>query len=132
MGIRRRLERVEAKIPEPPPDERRPLFAPAMRALDGLIGRLDERVRALKNEPDAFSEGYDDARYGETIEEHTARVDALLAELDERDEEWRREHRPDLVGAPNEIDDHIAEIEAEIRALRESHRALEVEGEGGA
>lgn len=126
MGIRRRIERIEAEAPKPSLElDRYPRPAPAIRELDGLIGRLAEHTRVLKNEPDAFVEGYDDALYGETIEEHTARVDALLEALDEREEEWRREHRPDLVGAPNEIDDHIAELKAEIRALR-------AEGEGGA
>lgn len=123
MGIRQRIEWMEAKIPEPRPDDGRPHVAPAMQALDGLIGRLGEHMRVLENEPEAFVEGFDDAHYGETIEEHTARVDALLEALDEWEEEWRREHRPDLVGVPNEIDDHIAEIKAEIRVL-------EAEGEG--
>jgi len=45
--------------------------------------------------------------------------------LDERHEAWRREHRPDLVGVPNEIDVHIAELEAEISLLEAE------EGEGG-
>ncbi len=133
MGIRRRIERLEAEAPEPRPDlDGRPRPVPAIRALDGLIGRLAEHVRVLENDPDAFFEGYDDAHYGETIEGHTARVDALLEALDEWEEEWRREHRPDLVGVPNEIEDRIAEIEAEIREHRHEIRTLEAEGEGGA
>lgn len=116
---------MEVEIPKPRPADGRPRPAPAIQALDGLIGRLREHMRVLENDPDAFFEGYDDTLYGETIEEHAARVDALLEALGERDEEWRREHRPDLVGVPNEIDDHIAEIKAEIRALE-----AEAEGEG--
>jgi hypothetical protein len=123
MSLRRRLELLEAHAPDPcpdPPDDY-PTIAAAVGELDRLIRRLDEQVREMEEDPDGFVEGYDlpeEARYGlETIEEHVARVDALMDALDERNEAWRREHTPDLVGVPNEIDDHIAELKAEIALL---------------
>lgn len=95
------------------------------------IRRREEHIRTLENDPENFHDGYDDALYGgEAIEEHTARVDTLLSALDERDEAWRREHRPDLVDTPNEIDGHIAEVEAEIRALKVEIRSSKPKGEG--
>jgi exonuclease VII small subunit len=127
MSLRRRLKQLEAhalaKTPEPPGNY--PTTAEAIGELDGLIRRLDEQVREMEEDPDGYVEGCDDARYGEeTIEEHEARVDALMDALDERHEAWRREHRPDLpVGIP-EIDDHIAELKAEIALLKAE------EGEG--
>ncbi len=120
MSLRRRLKQLEAhalaKTPEPPGNY--PTTAEAIGELDGLIRRLDEQVQKLEEDPAGYVEGYDDARYGlETLEEHEARVGALMDALDERDEAWRREHTPDLVGVPNEIDDHIAELKAEIALL---------------
>lgn len=127
MGIRQRIERIEGQLryrgeENPPAAYSGPALA--IRALDGLIGRLNEHTRVLENDPAAFFEGYDDGLYCETIEEHAARVDALLEALDERDEEWRREHRPDLVGVPNEINDPIVELRGEIERLED-------EGAGG-
>ena len=131
MNFKRRLEQLEAKAPAPPPRDGYPLLAPTIRELDKLIRRREEHIRTLENDPDNFHDGYDDALYGgEAIEEHASRVDTLLSALDERDEAWRREHRPDLVDTPNEIDDHIVEVEAEIRALKAEIRSSKPEGEG--
>ncbi len=112
MTLRSRLRLLEAKTPDqrPEPPDGHPTTAAAIGELDVLIRRLREQVE----DPDGYVEGCDDAHYGEeTIEEHVARVGAL----DERHEAWRREHTPDLVGVPNEIDDHIAELKAEIALL---------------
>ncbi|MBA3387822.1 MAG: hypothetical protein H0U02_00455 [Rubrobacter sp.] len=120
MTLRSRLKQLEAHAPDPWPDppDNYPTLAAAVGELDGLIRRLDEQVREQEENPDGFVEGSDDARYGlETLGEHVARVDALMDALDERHEAWRREHRPDLVGVPNEIDAHIAELKAEITLL---------------
>ncbi len=126
MDIRRRIEQMELKTPDlarPDRDDGRPCVVSAIRALDELIGRLDGHVRVIQNDPEAFFEGYDDAHYGETIKEHSARVDALLEEVDAWEDAWRRSHRPELVGRPNELEDRIAELRHEIAAL-------EGEGEG--
>jgi len=128
MTLRSRLKLLEARAPDlwPDPPDDYPTLAAAVGELDGLIRRLDEQVRELEENPGGYVEGYDDARYGlETLKEHEARVGALMDALDERHEAWRREHRPDLVGVPNEIDVHIAELEAEISLLEAE------EGEGG-
>ncbi len=120
MSLRSRLKLLEAKAPDPWPDppDNYPTVAAAVGELDGLIRRLDEQVQKLEEDPAGYVEGYDDARYGlETLEEHVVRVDALMDALDERHEAWRREHCPDRVGVPNEIDAHIAELEAEITLL---------------
>jgi len=121
MSLRRRLELLEAHAHDTQssrkPDEY-PTLAVAIGELDGLIRRLDEQVREMEEDPEGYVEGADDARYGEeAIEEHEARVHALMAALDERHEAWRREHRPDLVGVPNEIDADIAKVKAEIALL---------------
>ncbi len=120
MSLRSRLKLLEAHAPDPWPrgSPDYPTLAAAVGELDGLIRRLDEQVREQEEDPpDGYVEGYDDARYGETLVEHKARVDALMDTLDERHEAWRREHRPDLVGVPNEIAGHIAELEAEIALI---------------
>jgi hypothetical protein len=120
MSIKVRLKKLEktageAAGPEPPDDY--PTLAAAVGELDGLIRRLDEQVREAEENPDGYVKGSDDARYGETLVEHEARVGALMDALDERHEAWRREHRPDLVGVPNEISAHIAALEVEIALI---------------
>lgn len=118
MSIKRRLRRLEAKTSaEPPrnPGDRPNLTAPAIRELDELIARLEAHVSKQEaDQGEGYDEAYDEALYGESLADHARRVDALMEALDERDGERRRSHRPDLVGVPNEIDERIAEIEAEI------------------
>jgi hypothetical protein len=119
MSLRSRFKHLEAHAPDlwPDPPDDYPTLAAAVGELDGLIRRLDGQVREAEENPASYVKSFDDAVYGETLVEHEARVDALMDALDERHEAWRREHRPDLVGVPNEIAGHIAELEAEIALL---------------
>src|SRR5215208_150566 len=121
MTILKRLERLERCQSLPPSVEatKLPGSAAEIRELDKLIKRREAHIHELKHNPEAYEEGYDFDLYdGETLKEHEARVDELMRRSHERYEEWCKEHRPDLVGVPNEIDDHISELDKEIALLK--------------
>ena len=131
MTIRKRLAALESRQSLPPTTELTGSAA-EVRELDKLIARHEAHIHELEQNPGAYEEGYDlDLYDGETFKEHEARVDELMRRSHERHKEWCKVHRPDLVGVPNEIEDHIAELNQEIALLEIEIRSLDTDNEGG-
>ena len=127
MTLKKRLEALERRQ-SPPHTTELTGSAAVVREIDKLIARHDGHLRELEQRPETYTEGFDLALYGgESIKDHEARVHSLERQYHEEHEAWLRTHRPDLVGVPNEIDDHIAELDKEIALLE-----LEIATESGA
>lgn len=97
MGLEARLKRLEAKALQPPQPKERPIpGSQVSRELECLIKRLELEEAALEGERVASEAGeevepYDDAAAygGETLEEHTARVEALCEKHEEQEAVYR-------------------------------------------
>jgi len=127
MTLKKRLEALESRQ-SPLHTTELTGSAAVVREIDKLIARHDGHLRELAQRPETYTEGFDLALYGgESITDHEARVHSLERQYHEEHEAWGRTHRPDLVGVPNEIDDHIAELDKEIALLE-----LEIATESGA
>ena len=121
----KRLDSLRDRFkPEVSEKESRVTARDVLVGIDSIIKRLQWSI--------AHPEEDDVERYGETLLSHMKRVRAVEKEYDKRHEQWKREHRPDLLNRPPTItDEHLAEVYAEIDEDIAELEAIENQGGGG-
>jgi hypothetical protein len=80
---RRRLERLESRVPTPQQEPDRPRVSDGIRALDVLIKRLRSHREKAQRDPELYDETFDEATYGMTLADHRQYVNEILAATDD-------------------------------------------------